>query len=165
MLHSRCGKVRSHTCHEKWTLQNRIRSDSWVSQQQTSSEIISRREKMSCWPFGKIPKFEWCPAAASPYYQDVTWIPSEKWPSWRDWDVVCLAHTQSFVFKKNWRRPKADGSKMTDLSLTCTHNSDWAAHRKRTGLNDGHFWIKLSCSPFSIVVERSFEMKRIKKIT
>ena len=69
------------------------------------------------------------------HYQDVTWIPSEKWPSWRDWDVVCLAHTQSFVFKKNWRRPK-DGSKMTDLSLTCTHNSDWAAHRNRTGLND-----------------------------
>lgn len=46
---------------------------------------------------------------------------SEKWPRRRrrsDWDVVCCC--LAFVFK----RPK-DWTKMTDLSLTCTHNGDW----------------------------------------
>ena len=112
----------------------------WIVWEQVRSPMVTTLVVPFCKDFplkpipviGKSQKFQSL-NGVSQHYQDVTWIPSEKWPSWRDWDVVCLAHTQSFVFKKNWRRPK-DGSKMTDLSLTCTHNSDWMAHHNRTGL-------------------------------
>ena len=124
--------------HEKWT---------WTKPYQI---IIGKK-----WAADLLEKFQSL-NGVSQHYQDVTWIPSEKWPSWRDWDVVCLAHTQSFVFKKNWRRPK-DGSKMTDLSLTCTHNSDWMAHRNRTGLKHKqtlNYWSIDKC-PIAYILGRA----------